>query len=141
MASEMPSHVAVATGLRGGKVFGIGKGGPEMNRGRSCSATQMLAGFSKTSSPCSPTLASMTMVSWSQTNLADHNDEEDSAFVPSSEPADPPIIDMIAERHRLAKPKELGLNVHGNSRPNTSMALLGRTVDRVSTNRPGRTCR
>ena len=33
-----------------------------------------------------------------------HNDEEDSAFVPAAEPADSPIIDMIAERRRLAKP-------------------------------------
>jgi len=87
----------------------------------------MLAGFPKTSSPCSPTLASMTMVSWSPTNLADHNDEEDSAFVPSAEPADPPIINVITQRHPLAKPKELRLNVHGNSRPNTSMARLVRT--------------
>jgi hypothetical protein len=59
-----------------------------------------------------------------------HHDEEDSAFVPAAEPADPPIIDTIAQRHRLAKPKELCLNVHG-SRPNTSMARLGRTVNPV----------
>jgi hypothetical protein len=128
-ASEMPSHVAVAMGLGDGKVSGIGKGGAEMNRGRSCSATQMLAGFSETSSPCSPTLASMTVVSWSPTKLACHNDEEDPAPVPAAEPADLPIIDTIAQGHRLAKPKELGLNVHGNSRPNTSMARLGRRVN------------
>jgi hypothetical protein len=58
-----------------------------------------------------------------------HNDEEDSAFVPAAEPAHSPIIDTIAERHRLAKPKEFGLNVHGYSRPDTSMARLGRTVN------------
>jgi hypothetical protein len=46
-----------------------------------------------------------------------------------AEPADPPIINVITQRHRLAKPKELGLNVHGNSRPNTSMARLGRQVN------------
>jgi hypothetical protein len=43
-----------------------------------------------------------------------HHDEKDSAFVPAAAPAHPPIIDMIAKRHRLAKPKELGLNVHGS---------------------------
>ena len=42
-----------------------------------------------------------------------HNDEEDSAFVPAAEPANAPVIDTIAQRYRLAKPKELGLNVHG----------------------------
>jgi hypothetical protein len=41
-----------------------------------------------------------------------HNDEEDAAFVPAAEPADPPIINMIAQGHRLAKSTELGLNVH-----------------------------
>ena len=71
-------------------------------------------------------------VSGSPTKLVDHNDEEDSAFIPAAEPADPPIIDTIAERHRLAKPKELGLNVHDNSRPNTSIALLRRTVNLAS---------
>jgi hypothetical protein len=74
-------------------------------------------------------------VSGSPMKLADHDDEEDPAFVPSAEPADPPIIDMIAERHRLAKPKELGLNVHDNSRPNTSIALLRRTVNVASAHR------
>src|SRR5713101_5170194 len=58
-----------------------------------------------------------------------HNDEEDSAFVPAAEPADSPIIDTIAQRHRLAKAKELGLNVHNYLRPHTSMARLGRTVN------------
>jgi hypothetical protein len=62
-------------------------------------------------------------------------DEEDSVFIPSAEPHDPPIIDTIAERHRLAMPKELGLNVHGNSRPATFMAPLGRTVNPPSANR------
>lgn len=57
-----------------------------------------------------------------------HNHKEDPIFVPAAEPAHPPIIDMIAKRHRLAKPKELGLNVHG-LRPHTSMAQLGRTVN------------
>lgn len=57
-----------------------------------------------------------------------HHDEEDSAFVPAAEPTYSPIIDTIAERHRLAKPKELGLNVHG-SLPHTSMARLVRTVN------------
>ena len=57
-----------------------------------------------------------------------HHDEEDSAFVPAAEPRDPPIIDTIAERHRLAKPKELGLNVYGHLRPHTLMARLARTV-------------
>jgi len=32
-----------------------------------------------------------------------HKDKEDSAFVPAAEPADSPIIDTIAQRHRLAK--------------------------------------
>src|SRR5260370_41430879 len=44
-----------------------------------------------------------------------HHDEEDSAFVPATEPADSPIIDTIAQRDRLAKPKEICLNVHGYS--------------------------
>jgi hypothetical protein len=57
-----------------------------------------------------------------------HHDEEDSASVPTAEPRDPPIIDTIAERHRLAKPKELCLNVHGHLRPHTSMARQARTV-------------
>jgi hypothetical protein len=69
------------------------------------------------------------MLSGSPTNLADHDNEEDSAFVPAAEPADSPIIDTVAQRQRLAKPKELGLNVHGYSRPHTSMARLGRTVN------------
>jgi len=68
------------------------------------------------------------MVSGSPTNLADHDNEEDSAFVPAAEPADSPIIDTIAERHRLAKAKEFGLNVHGHLRPHTLMARLARTV-------------
>ncbi|HLM98523.1 MAG TPA: hypothetical protein VK335_04540 [Bryobacteraceae bacterium] len=84
-----------------------------------------------------PGLATAWMVSGSLTKLADHNDEEDSAFVPAAEPAHLPIIDTIAERHRLAKPKELGLNVHGNSRPNTSMARLERTVNRLCGNGAG----
>ena len=57
-----------------------------------------------------------------------HHDEEDSAFVPAPEPAYSPIINVIAKRNRLAKPKELCLNVHG-SLPHTSMARLGRTVN------------
>jgi len=61
-------------------------------------------------------------VSGTPAKLADHNDEGDSAFVPAAEPAHLPIIDTIAERYRVPKPKELGLNVHGDSRPNTSMA-------------------
>jgi len=77
-------------------------------------------------------------LSGSPAKLADHNDEEDSAFVPAAEPAHLPIVHTIAERQRLPKPKELGLNVHGNSRPNTFMARLGRTVNRASANRPGR---
>jgi len=63
-----------------------------------------------------------------------HHDEEDAAFVPATEPADPPIIDTIAQRHRLAKPKELCLNVHAYSRPHTSMARLARTVKEPSVN-------
>jgi hypothetical protein len=55
----------------------------------------------------------MAIVSGSPTKLADHNDEEHSAFVPSSEPADPPIINVITQRHPLAKPKELRPNAHG----------------------------
>jgi hypothetical protein len=62
-----------------------------------------------------------------------HHDEEDSAFVPAAEPADSPIIDKIAERAG-SKPKELGLNVHGYLRPDTSMARLGRTVKGLSAN-------
>jgi hypothetical protein len=61
--------------------------------------------------------------------LADHDHEEHSAFVPSADPGNLPIVDTIAQRHRLAKPKELGPNVHGNSHPNTSMAPLRRTVN------------
>jgi hypothetical protein len=57
-----------------------------------------------------------------------HHDEKDAAFVPAAEPADSPIIDTIAERHRLAKAKELGLNVHG-LRPHTSIARLWETVN------------
>ena len=57
-----------------------------------------------------------------------HHDEEDSAFVPAAEPADSTIIDTIAERRRRAKPKELGLNVHGHLRPYTLMARPARTV-------------
>src|SRR5437870_881465 len=54
-----------------------------------------------------------------------HHDDEDSAFVPTAEPAHSPIIDAIAHCHRLTKPKELGLNVHGCSSPHTSMAPVG----------------
>jgi hypothetical protein len=50
-----------------------------------------------------------------------HHDEEDSAFVPTAKPGHSPIIDTIAKSHRLAKPKELCLNVHGYSRPHTSL--------------------
>ena len=60
-----------------------------------------------------------------------HHDEEDSAFVPAAEPAHSPIIDMIAQRRRLAKPKELGLNVHG-ALPHASMARLGRTATLIA---------
>jgi len=69
-----------------------------------------------------------------------HHDEEDSAFVPAAQPAHPPIIDTIAERHRLGKPKELGPNVHGSSRPHTSIARMGRTVKGPSANRPPPHC-
>jgi hypothetical protein len=71
----------------------------------------------------------------SPTKLVDHNNEEDSAFIPAADPADIPIIDRIAERRRLEKAKELGLNVHGNLRPDTSIARLARTVN-ASANRP-----
>jgi hypothetical protein len=54
-----------------------------------------------------------------------HHDEEDAAFVPAAEPAHSPIINMIAQRHRRAKPKEPCLNVHG-LRPHTSMASMRR---------------
>jgi hypothetical protein len=57
-----------------------------------------------------------------------HNDEEDAAFVSAAEPAHSPIPDKIAKSHRLAKPKELCLNVHG-LRPHTPMARLERTVN------------
>src|ERR1700704_893326 len=36
-----------------------------------------------------------------------HHDEEDSALVPAAEPGDPPIIDTIAQGHRLAKPNDI----------------------------------
>jgi len=58
-----------------------------------------------------------------------HHDEEHAAFVPAADPAHSPIIDAIAQRHRPAKPKELCLNVHGNSRPHTSIARMTRTVN------------
>ena len=63
-----------------------------------------------------------------------HHDEEDTASVPSAHPAYASIINIIAERHRFAKPKELGLIVHGNSRPDTSMALLPITVNSALAN-------
>ena len=47
-----------------------------------------------------------------------------------------PIIDMIAQRHGLAKPKELCLTVHGSFRPNTSMARLEEQSTPPSVNRP-----
>ena len=53
-----------------------------------------------------------------------HHDEEHAAFVPAADPRDSPIIDTIAQGNRPAKPKELCLNVHGNSRPHTFMALV-----------------
>ena len=68
--------------------------------------------------------------------MADHSDEEDSAFVLAPKPADPPITDGIAERLQLAKPKELGLNRHGNSRPNRFVARLGTTGNAPSASRP-----
>ena len=48
-----------------------------------------------------------------------------SQLVPPADPADWAIIDEIAQRHRLAKPKEPGLKVHGELRPDTSMHLVG----------------
>jgi hypothetical protein len=57
-----------------------------------------------------------------------HHDEKDAAFIPAAEPGHPPIINMFAKRHRLTKPKELCLNVHG-ALPHTSMARSGRTVN------------
>src|SRR5882672_2652907 len=66
-----------------------------------------------------------------------HHDEKDAAFVPAAEPADSPIIDTIAERHRLAKAKELGLNVHGHLRPHTHSWLGWRGQSRpLAANRP-----
>ena len=65
--------------------------------------------------------------------------EEDSAFVPAAEPADPPIIDTIAQRHPLAKPKEFGSNAHGSC-PDTSIARLGRTVKPAFRESPGPHC-
>src|SRR5579872_686516 len=46
-----------------------------------------------------------------------------------------PIIDMIAQRHGLAKPKELCLTVHGCFCPNTSMARLEEQSTPPSVNR------
>jgi hypothetical protein len=40
----------------------------------------------------------------------------------AAEPVDPPIS-IRSPSERLAKPKELDLNVHGNSRPNTSISV------------------
>jgi hypothetical protein len=38
-----------------------------------------------------------------------HHGEEGSALIPAAEPANAPIIGGIAQRHRLAKPKEFCL--------------------------------
>jgi hypothetical protein len=51
-------------------------------------------------------------VSGSPTKLADHNDEEHSAFVPAAEPARAPAIDKILQGHGPSKPKALSLNSH-----------------------------
>jgi hypothetical protein len=61
------------------------------------------------------------MVSGSSMKLADHGDEEDSAFVPTSDPAYTPAIDQIPQSYGPSKPKELGLNLHIVG-PDTSMA-------------------
>jgi hypothetical protein len=100
-----------------------------LHRGRARAVARAKAEREKADS--TPGLASRgdaATVSGSPAKLADHNDEEDSALVPAAEPAHLPIIDAIAQRHRLAKPKELGLNVHG-SLSHTSMARLERTVN------------
>src|ERR1019366_6018475 len=42
--------------------------------------------------------------------LPRHNDEEDKAPVPASEPADAPSVNAVAERHSLTQAKELGID-------------------------------
>ena len=54
----------------------------------------------------------------------DHHDEENSAFVPTANPAHTPAIDPIPDGGWLEEAQELGLNIHSDP----SMALLGGTV-------------
>ena len=53
-----------------------------------------------------------------------HHYEQDSAFVPTADPANAPAIDSIAQRDGLEEPQELGLNFHSDP----SITLLGWTV-------------
>ena len=64
----------------------------------------------------------------------DHHDEEDSALVPTTNPAPVPAIDAIAQCDRLEKAQELGLNFHTDS----SITLSGWTVKVTTTGRTRR---
>ncbi len=68
----------------------------------------------------------------------DHHDEEDSALIPATEPADPPAIDTIPNRSRRAKPKKPCLNWHISACPDTCMALSSGTVNGACKNGPPR---
>jgi hypothetical protein len=57
----------------------------------------------------------------------DHNDEQDAALVPTTQPADLPAINAIAKLDCPEKPQELRFNVHSPLR--TCMALQSREVN------------
>jgi hypothetical protein len=42
------------------------------------------------------------------------DDEKDSAFVPTANPADTPAINVIADGDFSEEPEKLGLNLHGD---------------------------
>ena len=54
----------------------------------------------------------------------DRHYEADSAFVPSTNPANAPAVDAVAQRHGLEQAQELDFDFHGN----TWMALTVGTV-------------
>src|SRR6202162_3761098 len=45
-------------------------------------------------------------------NALDHHDEQHAAFIPPTQPAHAPAINVIAELDRLEKPQELRFNMH-----------------------------
>jgi hypothetical protein len=60
-------------------------------------------------------------------NALDHDDEEHAMFIPSTQPAHPPAINVIAPCNRSPQPQKFRFNAHSPRR--TCMARQRREVN------------